>query len=81
MMDRKPMITEYIKKEIVRNEKASISEDEDLLSSGVLDSLGILQLVAYIQDTFGIEVPDKDVVYENFHSIKSLNDYLMQYQS
>ena len=81
MMDRKPMITEYIKKEIVRNEKASISENEDLLSSGVLDSLGILQLVAYIQDTFGIEVPDKDVVYENFHSIKSLNDYLMQYQS
>ena len=81
MMDRKPMITEYIKKEIVRNEKASISEDEDLLSSGVLDSLDILQLVAYIQDTFGIEVPDKDVVYENFHSINSLNDYLMQYQS
>ena len=71
-MDRKAMITEYIKKEIVRNDKATISEDEDLLSSGVLDSLGILQLVAYIQDTFGIEVPDKDVVYENFHSIKSL---------
>jgi acyl carrier protein len=78
-MDRKAMITEYIKKEIVRNDKATISEDEDLLSSGVLDSLGILQLVAYIQDTFGIEVPDKDVVYENFHSIKSLDDYLKQY--
>jgi acyl carrier protein len=77
-MDRKAMITEYIKKEIVRNDKATISEDEDLLSSGVLDSLGILQLVAYIQDTFGIEVPDKDVVYENFHSIKSLDDYLKQ---
>lgn len=78
-MDRKAMITEYIKKEIVRNDKATISEDEDLLSSGVLDSLGILQLVAYIQDTFGIEVPDKDVVYENFHSIKSLDEYLKQY--
>ncbi len=78
-MDRKSLLTEYIKKEIMRNDKATISADEDLLSAGILNSLGILQLVAYINDTFGIEIPDKDVVYENFHSIQSLDTYLQQF--
>jgi acyl carrier protein len=78
-MDRKSMLTEYIKKEIMRNDKAAINTEEDLLSAGILDSLGILQLVAYISESFGIEVPDKDVVYENFHSIQSLDAYLQQY--
>ena len=78
-MDRKSMITDYIKSEIMRNDKARIADDEDLLSEGILDSLGILQLVAYINDNFGIETPDRDVVYENFHSVKALDTYLQQY--
>lgn len=78
-MDRKSLLTEYIKNEIMRNGKAELAEEDDLLSSGILDSLAILQLVAFIDETFGIEVPDQDVVYENFNSIKVLDDYLKQY--
>ncbi len=77
-MDRKSVLTDYIKKEILRNDRAKISDDQDLLSDGILDSLGILQLVAYISETFGIEIPDQDVVYENFHSITALDTYLSQ---
>ncbi|MBE0411264.1 MAG: acyl carrier protein [Anaerolineales bacterium] len=78
-MDRKTILTEYIKEEIMRNNKAMLSEEQDLLSSGILDSLAILQLVSFIGETFGIEMPDQDVVYENFNSIKALDSYLQQY--
>ena len=78
-MDRKTAITEYIKKEIMRNPNAKISDDEDLLAAGILDSLAILQLVSYVGESFGIEVPDQDVVYENFVSISALTNYLSQY--
>lgn len=78
-MDRKTVLTDYIKNEIMRNPKANLSEDEDLLSTGILDSLGILQLVAYIEKTFGIQIPDEDVVYDNFKSINTLTSYLGQY--
>jgi len=78
-MDRKTILMDYIKNEIMRNRNARLAEDEDLLASGILDSLAILQLVAYIDEQFGIEVPDQDVVYENFNSIRSLTDYLAQY--
>jgi acyl carrier protein len=78
-MDRKAALTEYIKNEIMRNSKATLAEEEDLLGSGILDSLAILQLVGFIDESFGIEVPDQDVIYENFNSVQALDEYLKQY--
>jgi acyl carrier protein len=78
-MDRQSILTDYIKNEIIRNRNAKLGLDEDLLSAGILDSLGILQLVAYIDKTFSIQIPDEDVVYDNFKSINSLTSYLQQY--
>jgi acyl carrier protein len=78
-MDRKTALIEYIKNDIMRNRNAKLNEDEDLLSSGILDSLGILQLVAFIEKSFGIRIPDEDVVFDNFQSINALTDYLQNY--
>jgi acyl carrier protein len=78
-MERKAQLAEYIKNEVIRNRHASLDESEDLISAGILDSLGILQLVAFIHDAFGIDVPDEDVVFENFHSLESITEYLEQY--
>lgn len=75
-MDRKAAIADYIKNEIMRNKNAKLDYDEDLLSAGILDSLAILQLVAYIEKTLGIQVPDEDVVYDNFKSVNALVEYL-----
>lgn len=79
-MERKAILSDYIKNEIMRNRNAQLDENEDLLGAGILDSLGILKLVAYIEDTFGIEVPDAEVVYENFHSLNAMVNYLHQHQ-
>ena len=75
-MDKKAMLTDFIKQEIIRNRNAELDENEDLVGTGILDSLRILQLVAYIEKTFGIVVPDEDVVYDNFHSLRAIVDYL-----
>lgn len=78
-MDRKHILSEYIRNEVIRNSNATLDEKEDLISGGVLDSLGILQLVAYINKSFDIEVPDEDVIYENFYSLEAIINYLEQY--
>jgi acyl carrier protein len=75
-MDKKTILAGFIKNEIMRNRNARLKDDEDLLSAGILDSLGILQLVAYIDKTFNLQIPDEDVIYENFQSINSLESYL-----
>ena len=78
-MDRKTALENYIKEEIMRNRNANLDENDDLISAGILDSLGILQLVAYLEKAFKIQVPDEDVVYENFKSVNALVSYLQQF--
>ena len=75
-MDYKNALVEYIRDEFVRNRKAIIKDDEDLLSSGVIDSLGILKMVSFIEERFGIQIPGEDVVYENFCSVEAMSRYL-----
>lgn len=75
-MDYKNSLIQFIQDEFVRKRGGDIKEDEDLLSSGLIDSLGILTLVSFMEEQFAIEIPSEDVVYENFHSIKSMSNYL-----
>ncbi|MEE9117739.1 MAG: acyl carrier protein [Calditrichia bacterium] len=56
--------------------KESISPDEDLLMQGIIDSLGIMKLTAFLEKTYGIKVADEDMVPENFQSLNSLNKFV-----
>jgi acyl carrier protein len=49
-----------------------ITDDVSLISSGVLDSLGIAQLLTYIAEHLHVRVPDSEVVPENFDTVASL---------
>ena len=75
-MSRKEILLDYVKNDLARGRAPNLTEDDDLLSAGILDSLGILQMVAFIEKQFGIQVPDEDVVFDNFYSISALSDYL-----
>jgi acyl carrier protein len=69
-------LSEYILKELAIGRKKPIQPDEDLFSSGILDSLGVLQLVLFIEEQLGIQVPDEDVVFDNFKDIATIGAYL-----
>lgn len=75
-MTTQSILAEFIEKELAKGRKSHIDYEEDLLSEGIIDSLGILQLVAFIEDKFGIHIEDEDVVLENFQSISALTNYL-----
>jgi len=52
--------------------KKSLDPDEDLLEQGIVDSLGIMKLVVFMEDTFGIKVDDAEIVPENFNNLNSI---------
>jgi acyl carrier protein len=79
-MSTSTILLEYIKKELAIGSKRNIQMDDDLLSAGIIDSLGVLQLVAFIEEQFNIQMPDEDVVLENFQSVNSLVTYLDNFQ-
>jgi acyl carrier protein len=45
---------------------------DDPLAAGAVDSLGIEQLIEYIEEAFGVELADEEVVHENFESLPTL---------
>jgi len=53
---------------------AALSDDYELLSNDVLDSLGIEQVLAFIEDELGVEIDDDDVVPENFETLRAIGD-------
>jgi acyl carrier protein len=58
--------------------RESLKPDEDLLEQGIIDSLGIMKLIVFLEETFGIKVSDEDVVPENFQSLDIMIKFIEQ---
>jgi acyl carrier protein len=58
----------------------AIAPDEDLLSSGIVDSHGVGQLVAFLRERYGVEVGDEQLTAENFQSLAAIDAFVQQAQ-
>ena len=56
--------------------KRAIKEGEPLLDGGIVDSMGILEVVHFIEQEFSIQVSDEELVPENFQSIDRLVSFV-----
>lgn len=65
-------IQSFILEKFPLSRKRGIGFEDDLLESGILDSLGILDLVAFVEQTFAIVLSDDELVPENFRTIQRL---------
>jgi len=54
----------------------SVTTEENLLLSGLVDSLGVMTLVAHLEGVTGTSIPPEDVVLENFASVDAIIAYL-----
>ena len=61
---------------LFRDEADKIANDASLLEAGIIDSTGVLELVSFLETTFGIEVADEDMLPENLDSIRAITGYV-----
>jgi len=54
----------------------SLAGGLSLTDSGTIDSTGVLELVVFLEETFGISIPDSDVVPDNLDTIDNLVRYV-----
>ena len=52
------------------------SVDTDLVGSGLLDSLALVELLAHLEETFGVSISTDDLELENFRSIDSIAGFV-----
>ena len=53
----------------------SMGDADNLLQSGLVDSLGILDVVAFLEQQFGFTVDDEELIPENFESVDTLTKF------
>lgn len=69
-------LARYIATDLLNQSDLVIGEDEDLLVSGLLDSLSVMSLIHFIEQDLHIDVPAEDVTIENFVSLRAIDAYL-----
>lgn len=79
-------VTESLRRFLFANFLVSVTDTElddgaSLLEAGIIDSTGILEVVAFLEEAFGIVVDDAEITPENFDSIDRLACYVGRKQA
>lgn len=75
--NRRAMIRQFIEDNFLfREDRSSIEDSESLLDAGLIDSTGVLELVLYLETTFGVEMADAEIVPDNLDSIERIDAFV-----
>lgn len=81
-MDVKESIRRYVAENFLFSDNGfELDNDESFLEAGVVDSLGVLELVTFVEENFDVQVADEEIVPDNFDSVNRLADYIGRKQS
>lgn len=70
-------ITKFIVDEFLPDVSAeSLAADYDLLSGGVIDSFGLLKVIAWLEDRFDVAVDDLEIEPDNFRTVAAINAFI-----
>jgi acyl carrier protein len=62
--------------EVLGLDTGVVDEQTSLVRSGLLDSVGLVRLAAFLEQRLGIEIPDRDVTVEHFDSLGAIEAYV-----
>ncbi len=75
-MNTEEQINHFIAKEFLHdtNKETEIPEDLNLIDAGIIDSLGLLRIVVFLEEQFQVVIEPEDMVPENLNSIKAISN-------
>ena len=66
----------FILEQIPKARQLDVQNEDDLIETGLLDSLGILDVVSYLEEEFSISISDEELTPENFNCITNMAEYV-----
>lgn len=74
----KDKIREYVLEEFAKPKGVNAINDQDALTkNGIIDSMGIFRLVAFLEETFNIRVGDEEITHDNLESVDAIEKLVM----
>ena len=75
-------ITQQVRKFITSNfyvpNPAALADNASLLEQGIIDSTGVLEVIGFIEDTFGITIDDREMIPDNLDTIERISGFVQR---
>lgn len=75
-MQRAAQIRNFIAENFIFGAAEEIRDDESFFDSGILDSTGVMQLIDFLEETYGIAIENEETTPDNLDSIDRISAYL-----
>ena len=69
-------VDRFIVDELMAGEISQIDPDEDLLAAGIVDSFGLQQLLAFIDERYGVSVAATELTPANFQTLRNIEAFV-----
>jgi acyl carrier protein len=70
------MVKKFVIENFLFGDEGSLSDDTSFLESGIIDSTGILELVMFLEETYGFKIQDEELVPENLDNLKNVSRFI-----
>lgn len=76
------IVKDFIHKELAQGyDEALLGVDESLIDSGILDSLGIMSLLTFIETEFKVSIPPDQIDPDNFETIRAVSELITTFKN
>jgi acyl carrier protein len=76
-MEIEAQIRKYVAQNLLFSDNGfEYDNDDSFLQEGIVDSVGVLELVLFVEETFGLTVDDQEITPDNFDSVNKLANYI-----
>jgi len=69
-------INKFIIENFLFGDDNNLKTDASLLENGIIDSTGVLELISFLEETYGITIEDDEMIPENLDSMNNINNFL-----
>ncbi len=71
-------IRQFLREKLAIAAADRVDEDTPLIRKGIIDSVELMQIVTFLEATYGISVDDSEIVPKNFRSLRTMADFVGQ---
>ena len=72
-MDISKSLEQFIQEQIIKGQKEiDLHQSTNLIEEGIIDSLGIMKLLTFIEESYNLQISDEELLPENFESLQAI---------
>lgn len=78
MMPEKKIRNYILENYLFTDDQSALDNADSFLNKGILDSTGILEVIYFLEDDFGIKIEDEEMIPENLDSVNNIVAFLQR---